>query len=493
MTEPGLVAIDIGTSAIRATVLGEEGSVLAESSTPTPTRRDARGGVTVDPDECWHATANVVKAAVQGRTIRAVCVAAQLGMVVVDSRGAALTPVRLWSDRTAHPWLAEVAERLSGQGIPPIGRRLAPEATGVRLRMLAEADPTVLERAGGVLSLKDYIVARLTGNMVTDATHASYTLVFDVARRDWSPELADRLNLPLQLFPEVRSSDSVAGHVTATAAVDCGLPAGSVVAVGGPDGTIGSLGAGAFHPGRTADIAGSTDVLVHVTREPLFDADQVITTNAHPLGGLWTIGGATGMTGGAVSWLAEVLRYPDVASMHEDLGPALAAVPPGSRGLLVDTALTGHRFPYWDSRGSGAVLGIAPDRSPAELLNAFHEGACFLVAEGLAFLHRAGAEIQSIAVVGGVARRPESLQLRASAWGVSVEGIGDGMATSRGAAMLAGVAGGVFDSIAEAAAALTTRGVVYDPDPVLQGPLQEAFAAWRAAIRGPGLPSGRDA
>lgn len=480
--ERGIVTVDVGTSAIRVTLLSPSGDVLASQSAPTPIDRPRPGAATLDAESCWRLTAETVRAVAAGREVAAVGVSAQLGTVLVDHAGAALTPVLLWADRTAEPHLDWVRHRLAASGGPALGRRLAPELPGVRLRMLAVERPEVLDAAAAVLSLKDYLVARLTGELVTDPTHASYTLLFDVADGAWSPWLADRLDLPLGLLPQVRAADQVAGAVTETAAERCGIAVGTAVAVGGPDGTVGSLGAGAIAAGRTVDIAGSTDVLVHVVDRPVFDPADVISTNAHPLAGRWTIGGATGMTGGALAWFAELFGYPDVGAMHDELGPALAEAPIGSRGVLVDPALTGHRFPYWDLRRTGAVSGLTVGHRREDVLNAVLEGAAFLVGDGLRAMRDVGEQPELVVVVGGAARLPDVLRLRASAWSVPVEGVADGMATSRGAALLAGVAGGVFESVDEAAIHICRSGVVYEPEPAAQAKLAEAQATWAAAF-----------
>ncbi|MFH5822414.1 FGGY-family carbohydrate kinase [Georgenia sp. AZ-5] len=479
--EPTILAVDIGTSAIRATVLSLTGDVLTSNGLPTPIERARPDEAILDAERCWRLTAQAVRRAATGHRVAAVGVSAQLGLVLVDRHGAALTPIFLWPDRTADGYLDDVGGRLADSPVP-LGRRLAVELPGVRLRMLAATQPHVVDDAAAILSVKDYVVARLTGEHVTDPTHASYTLVFDVARGRWSSELARRLDVPGALLPPVRRADDVAGWVGAAASVACGVGRGTVVAVGGPDGTIGSLGAGATAPGRTVDIAGSTDVLVHVTDAPVFDDRGVLTTNAHPLPALWTVGGATGLTGGAIAWLAGLFGYPGVEAMYEDLDRALLAVPAGSRGVLVDTALTGHRFPYWDLRRVGSIRGLTADRRREDILSAAQEGAAFLMADGLRALAAAGRTVDSVVVVGGVARRPDILRLRSSTWGLPVEGVGDGMATSRGAAMLAGVAAGLYSSVEDAARHLIPRGEVYEPDARARASLADAYAAWAAAF-----------
>ena len=480
----GYLAVDVGTSAVRASLLGVDGALLASHEVPTPTIRGAAGQATLDPRKCWTLTADAMRACAHGRKVLAVGVSAQLGMVLVDAALDPLTPVLLWSDRTAEPFVESVQAALASLGAPTTGRRPAAEFSAPRLLHLHATRPDILQRALAVLSLKDYLVACLTGEVWTDPTHAGYTLLYDVRQRSWATSLAADLGIRPEILPPLRGAHEVAGQVTAAASEACGLPQGVTVSVGGPDGTVGAVGAGAVLPGRTVDIAGSTDVLVHTVVSPLVDPDAIITTNVHAADGLWTVGGPTGMTGGALPWLAALFRFPDVRSMHDQLRAELADMPVGSRGVLMDTALTGHRFPYWDLSRRGSVRGLGPEHGPAEVLNAAHEGSAFLVGEGLRELGRLDEQPVAVTVVGGAARRAAGLELRASAWGLPVEGVGDGLATSRGAAALASVAAGEHADLREAATALVPAGRWYEPDEGCRVRMTEAAQRWRVAFTG---------
>lgn len=479
-----IVAVDIGTSSIRATLISLSGELLATRSTPTPTHRMRDGSAGLDAAECWELTQSAIAGVSGGARVLGIGVAAQLGLVLVDAALDAITPVMLWSDQTAQPYVAEVRDAFRASAAPTVGRRISSELAAPRLRMLLDRQPDVMERAAKVLSLKDYLTAKLTGVATTDPTHASYTLLYDVAERAWSTDFAASLELAGSLLPEVRTASEVAGFLRADVARACGLPEGIPVAVGGPDGTVGAIGAGASEHGRTVDIAGTTDVLVHVVENPLIDPESVVTTNAHVADGLWTIGGATGMTGGTLSWLAGMFGYPDVESMNRELEASLEAVPMGSNGVLVDPALTGHRFPYWDLARTGRIQGMTPGTGRADIVNATNEGAAFLVAVGLEEISRLGQDPTSVAVVGGVARREENLRLRADVWGIPVEGVSDGMATSRGVAVLAATASGLFSSLVEASAHLVPKGTTFEPDGARAAVYRDIFTTWKQTFSG---------
>lgn len=478
MLTAGILVIDIGTSSIRASVITPDGVVLDTASTPTPTLRTDDGGARLDAEACWRGVVGVAGAAASGYEILAVGASAQLGLVIVDASGWPVSPLVLWSDRSAEPQLERVRSSRGANGLPQAGRRITSELAAARVLQFAADDPTVIDRGAAVLSLKDFLVARLTGELVTDPTHASYTLLFDIARGEWSDETCDALGVERRLLPAVRPAAAAAGFVTPAAAEELGIRAGIPVACGGPDGTVGSLGAGATAVGAAVDIAGSTDVLVQLVDVPVFDSREIVTTNAHVLDGRWTVGGATGLTGGGIDWLAQTLDAADAADAYGRWGEEIVALQPGAMGALGYTTLTGQRFPFWDLSDRGGLRGLAPLHRPPHLVAAFQEGAAFLVRAGLRETARFAPAPERVQVVGGIARRPEVLQLRADAWGLPVEGIGDGMATSRGAAVLAGLAAGLFGSVDEAVGAVCVAGVVYDPDASAAAAYADIFATW---------------
>ena len=144
----------------------------------------------------------------------------------------------------------------------------------------------------------------------------------------------------MEILPTVRPWVALAGGVTPAAAQLTGLEPGTPVAVGGPDGSTGALGVGAVRPGLTVDIAGTTDVLLHVTDMPAVRVTGGAVLNAYLLDDLWTVGGPTGLTGGGLDWLAATLGHESADAAYRALGPTLDAADPGE--LMIRTTLTGR-------------------------------------------------------------------------------------------------------------------------------------------------------
>ncbi len=471
------VGLDVGSSSIRAIGFDERGVRRAFADCRTPLRYDRREAATIHPDELWRAVADVLRRIVGAGPVQAVGVCGQLGMLGIAASGKATTPIVLWSDSRAGAEAAELAERLGAQAYTVAHRQVTGEVMAAKIRWFSVHHPATVSRTRLWLSLKDYIVARLTGEYVTDATHASYSLLFDVSERTWSRALVEAAGVAPDTLPPVADATALAGLVSSSAARATGLFRGTPVAVGSPDGTAGAVGAGAVAPGTTVDVAGTTDVVFRTT-SVVAGMDPRLVANAYALPGLWAVGGPTGMTGGAVLWLAQLLGYPGAAELREGLAGQARAAGSDSAGLVFRTELTGARFPGWTAGTRGVIAGIRPDHQAAHLLRAAEEGAAFLVGDGLDAVEESTGRIDRVVVVGGPSVRDETLQLRADAWRRTVVTVREREASALGAAMLAGLAANVWSSPSEAAFSMVHPDATFRPSKVASARLALIHALW---------------
>jgi xylulokinase len=486
-TEMHVMTVDVGTSSTRVSAISLGGSLVARAESLTVgATADIHGEL--DADAEWSRICRLVGEVISASgQPRAVAVAAQLGMVAVDANLTPVLPAFLWHDRRAVEETGEL-ERLLERGRQEIsGRVLAPELFAPRLRWIAKHAPDSWALGRWVLSLKDFIVARLTGEIVTDPTSASYTGLFDVAGERWAPPLLAAAELVPEWLPVVRPADSQAGTVNAAAARATGLRAGTPVAVGGPDGSVGALGSGAATANQTVDIAGTTDVLLHTVDHPIHDPQRRSVLNSYLLPELWTVGGPTGMTGGAVGWLSAILGYPSVEAAYEELGDTASDLPAGAGGVRFQTALTGERFPTWASAAAGQISGVRPDHGPAHLLRAAEEGAALTVRDGLEALADLGVYAGDVRVSGGISKRRAVMQLRANVWRRPVVPVTASDSTTRGAAMLAAVCGGLHDSVGAAATAMVSVGSPIDPQDGVADAYDAVYSDWKQLRGGAGV------
>jgi xylulokinase len=483
MTLPGghVLAIDVGTSAARVTAVTIAGEVIAGASVAGhPLIEGDRAEM--DAQVLWTSLLPLIRQVVERTGVPlGLGVASQLGLVVVDSRLAPIGLATLWQDRRAVDEAEELQISLGDRAAAIAGRAPSPESAAARLLWLAHRDPHAWRRARWVLSLKDFLIARLSGQVLTDATSASYSLLFDVRNRAWSPDLASAAGVPSGWLPPVAEPAEADITLSAEAAASLDLPAGLPIAIGGPDGSVAAIGSGAVRAGRTCDVAGSTDVLLHVVDRPVSDPAGRSVLNAYLLPGLWTVGGPTGMTGGAVAWLTAVLGFPSVDAAYAALGAEVDALPPGAGGVIFRTSMTGERFPRWSVGAAGAIAGLRPEHGAVHLLRAAEEGAAFAVREGIDAIMALGLDPGAIRICGGVARRPEAIRLRADAWQRTVTALTTPDATTVGVAMLTALRAGVFDTLDAAEVAMVRLGPPCEPERASAAAWDAAWRYWREA------------
>ena len=478
-----ILAIDIGTSRTRARLFDLRGEVLDEASRPAATESPFAGAAELDCEALWRdlvGTATALRTA--GLEIAALGVTAQLGTIFIDESGGVLQKAMLWADTRAQAEAQEFEQAFGEEAYAVSGRRMAPELAAPRLLWLRRRRADVFQRVRRIASIKDFVVERLTGAVVTDETHASYTGLFDVEERRWSARLMRRAGCDPALFARVGFASGKAGGLVKAAAAELGLAPGVPVAIGAPDGTSGAIGAGAIRPGVTVDVAGTTDVVLHCLPRPVKDPERRLVLNAHAAAGTWAAGGPTGFTGGAVSWTLNLFGFQGVAESQTALSESLCAIPPGCDGLVFCTGLTGSRFPHWNAGERGALTGIEPRHGPLHILRAAQEGAAFVVADAIDAIRRCGAEVCEVTAVGGLAADRAAIQLRADVLGVRVVRLATQEASSAGAAMFSAVCANLYPDLDAAAKAFVRVRDAIDPGPAA-AELRQARARWREAHR----------
>jgi sugar (pentulose or hexulose) kinase len=484
-----VLAIDAGTSAIRVSAVALDGRVVARSALPSTTRVSGEEA-TLDPGRLWADVCRLIGEVVEASGVpRAIGVSAQIATLLVDEQLEPVGPVLLWQDRRAGLEAVDLAERLDGLDLTTAGRRSVPESAGARALWAQRNTPDAWDRARWLLTLKDFLVANLTGAVATDPTSASYSLLFDVSRREWSHELLAAAHVPFELLPAVLPADALSGSTTRD--TDAPLPPGIPVAVGGPDGSVGALGSGACKPAVTVDIAGTTDVLVHTLDHPVLDPEGRSILNAFLLDGVWSVGGPIGLTGGALTWLSSLLGYSSLEAAYAELAPVLETMPPGAGGVRLRTQLTGERFPTWRDDRSGEITGLRPEHSAAHILRAAEEGAAFAVRQGLDALAGIGVEAGEITISGGAAKRRDTMRLRADCWGRTVVGVAVPEATTVGAAILASLVGGMYSDARTATASMVMFDAGIACDPVTAQTYDEIYASWQLEARDAAVATAR--
>lgn len=475
-----LVGVDLGTSSVKVVATGPEGRPVGSATRPYPILTPAPGHAEQDPatwcQQAAEAVREVLAAAPAGAVVRAVGVTGQMhGLVAVDQAGVPVRPAVIWPDTRSVAACRQLRDRVGAGRLAAITG--APPATGLlaaSLLWLREAEPEAYQRVRTVLAPKDYLRWWLTGEIATDPTDASGTLLLDIAARTWSEEILGELRIDPRLLPPIREPAALAGSVTAPASARTGLPVGTPVVTGAGDLMAGALALGVVGPGTGASILGTGGQLITVAGTARVDPRQRLQTFVHAAPEQWLLLGAVLAAGAALDWLAGVLGSPGA-----DL-PALVAeaekVPPGADGMVFLPYLNGVRTPTVDPHARGCFVGLGLGHGRGHLVRAVLEGVAFAIRDGLEAMRDLGVAPPSLVAAGGGARLPLWNQIQADVYGLPLVIAGDQDHSARGAARLAAAGTGGPDS----AAGSYPERVVVSPDPGRQLRYEEMFAHYQA-------------
>lgn len=438
-----LLGLDIGTTSAKAIVIDERGDVLQSASRAYPLVTPRPGWCEQDPDDWWRATQECLDE-LASLEPDAIGLTGQMhGSVFLDRGGQVIRPAILWNDQRTTRECEEMLARLGRERI--LSTTCNPPMTGFqvpKVLWLRSNEPESFHRVHNVLLPKDFIRFRLTGQLATDVTDASGTGVFDVPNRRWSVEMLEALDLPPSFFPPAHESTSQTGATLPTTGLRAGVP----VAAGGGDQAAGAVGTGAVVPGLVSVSLGTSGVVFAPLAGSSYDPNGNVHTFCHA-NGAWHAMSVMLSCGGAVEW------FRTVAMPGASLGDfdALAAeAPVGADGLTFLPYLTGERSPHPDPIVRAAFMGLSIAHGSAHLARAVLEGVTFGLLDGLSALRGLGVHAEELRVTGGGARSDLWLRLLASATGKPCLRLALDEGPAFGAAILAGVAIGVWPDVVAA-------------------------------------------
>jgi xylulokinase len=477
-----VIGADVGSQSVKALLMDPDGAELATAGVACRMQHPAAGWAEQDPRDWRTALGGAVRAVtreagVPAREVEALALASQVdGLVALDADLNPLRPAIIWLDRRATAQsdaLREAAGEdalVARTGLNPDASHSAPKAMWLR-----DEEPEIYARTRWLAPVGAYVTAWLTGEVVQDRATASSTLLYDLAARDWSEELVEHAGLDPQKLPPIQGAADVVGRIRAPAADALGLTSDCVVVVGTGDDHAAAFGAGAVTTGVVVDITGTAEPIAVPSHEVVFDERRVVETHAHAIDDLLLVENPGFVSGGSTQWLAGVQRI----SQAELFAYADEAAP-GSDGVLFLPALSGSTAPRWNDRMRGAFAGLAMGHDIGQLARAVLEGCAYALRDVVDRFAAMGIDGDEVRVVGGGARSRTWLQIKADVTGRPMRALEGEAATSLGAAMLAGIATGMFRDAADAAA----RCVHVAADPVRPRPeTREIYADGYARYR----------
>ncbi len=484
-----LCGIDVGTTGLKAGLFRPDGTAVSTASVDYGFTSARPGFAEMEGGVYWEA----LKAALAGCCRRGSCDPSQVDAVGVSSTGQAfllideagreLTPMVVWLDRRGDEFVPTIRERFDDfayyqtTGIPVIvGMTTAP-----KLLWFRRYEPQLLGRAARVLLIDSYVIWRLTAQCVGSTNIAGSSGLWDTRRGQWWQEMLELVGIEERRLPLMRDAAEVGGTVSARAAAETGLRKGVAVAVGMNDQIAAILGAGNVEPGMFTDSTGTAmAVLTTVPELPAADPRRHNPHwGRHAVPGMYQLMSFCNTSGILLKWLRESLGFMET---YDEMARLAAASPAGSDGITVCPHYEGTFFPEPLPDASGVIAGLRLRHRKADLVRAFFEAVAFSLRENVEFL-ASGRRPGRIRSLGGGAKSPFWLQMKADVTGTPVEKPLCQEAAILGDALMAGKAIGTYRSLAEAARQAVRIEQVFEPTPSLKPAYDEAFARYKDLIR----------
>jgi len=449
------LGIDVSTTGSKALLVDEKGTLAGSGTTPHTVQTPKPLWSEQDPREWWTATAASVRkalaaASAAGSEVACVGLTGQMhGLVLLDASRQVLRPAILWNDQRTGEECAEIERRVGrAELIRETGNVALTGFTAPKILWVRHHEPALYAKARLVLLPKDYARLRLTGEAAMDKADGSGTILFDLKSRGWSKAVLDRLEIPSEWLPPTYEGPQTTGCVTAEAAAETGLAAGTPVVAGGGDQAAGAVGTGAVRPGVVSLTLGTSGVVFATTDAALVEPEGRLHAFCHAVPGRWHFMGVTLAAAGSLQW------YHDTLTPTESFDAIVAEAkeaPAGSEGLLFLPYLSGERTPHPDPRARGAFVGLTVRHRRAHLTRAVLEGVAFSMKDCFRLLQGAGlGAVGEVRIAGGGAKGALWRKIVASVLGLPMVTVNSTEGAAFGAALLAGVGAGAWPSVEKA-------------------------------------------
>ena len=477
-----LLGIDLGTSAVKAVVIDEAGQVIGTGTREIPMLVPEPNRAEQDPAAWWSNTCVAVQEALHEAgtdEIAGIGLDGHMhGFALLDREHRPVGNAITWADQRTADLIPEIeAEVGVGTFLSISGTRPAAGFMAPTMVWLTRHDPARLDAAGTAVMPKDYLRLCLTGEVASDVSDASGTALFDIAARRWSSELCDRLGVPERLLPPLLESADVAGRLTEAAGAELGLPAGIPVAAGSADQPAQAVANGLLDPGNGSVTLGTGGQILVATGRPTADAAGRIHTFCHAVPDRWYQLGATLSAGLSLRWLRDQLQLQsdDAYARMDRLADEVTA---GAGGLIFLPYLVGERSPIMDPEATGAFVGLTLHHGRAHLARAVLEGvACSLRATRDAVVD-AGGQCESWLATGNGLASPLWRSILADVFGEPLSYVDAPERSAVGAALLGGIAAGVYRGFSEASDAARPPLRSTEPDPERATRYDEVYARY---------------
>lgn len=487
-----LMALDFGTGAGRCFLISTDGEKSFEQYQEWDYQypEEAQpGGAEFDPREFWSFFARLIRKTIQSSGIQPEQIAGisstsqREGVVFLDCSGEELYAgpnLDMRAPSNVSNFTEKYAEKLHQAS----GHWPFPMFLPYRLLWFKEYKPEIYERINSVLMLNNWLLFRLSGSKATEPSNGVETLLLDIKTRTWATDLISKIGFSHSIFPEVFESGTVIGEVTPSAAKETGLCSGIPVVLGGADTQCALLGTSAIQPGDLGVPLGTYGPVQLVVDRPILAAPELIWSGCHTVPESWVIESTSMEVGQTFRYVRDTFYASDSMDTYQVMNTEAEESPPGANAVK---AYLGSRLPNYKNLQFAIPGGFRVQLPPSpgsvtrgDFSRAALEAVSYGVHLNVERLQRISErELSVLRVSGGLSKSSLLVKILADLINVRITVPVNKEASALGAAICAGVGGGVYADMAEGTDSLVKWDQILDPDPANGIVYQELYQSWK--------------
>ena len=446
-----ILVIDVGTSSMRGILFTQDGETLTQRQQLYQVTYGEKGWVWQDASDWENALYGILREITaeteeKGWRVDAIAITSQRSSVIpVDRECKPLCPAIMWQDKRTGDICDSLRDK-NDKVFSLCGSRVNPVFSASKMTWIRRELPEVYSKTRTFMVIPDYLIFCMTGEVCTDYTYGSRSLLMNIRKRQWDPELLELFEVDEEKLCRLIEPGSICGYTSGTFRERTGCPEGVPVITAGGDQQCGAIGQGVVKEGILSVTAGTGGFLVAALNEVPSNLEQDVICNVSSVKGQYILESSVLTCCSAFDWFKREF-YGNCS--YDELNRDIASVPPGSHGCLCLPYFQGRSTPDWNSQARGVFSNITLGTTRADMLRGLLEGICYEIGNGIEAMKKY-VELSEICVNGGLTNSEPFNQIQSDVYGTPIVRRGKSDATARGAFMVAAAEMGVYRSVEEA-------------------------------------------
>ena len=472
------IGVDLGTSAVKLLLMQTDGTIKKIVSKEYPLSFPKPGWSEQNPADWW----NACVAGIQERVAEAdksqvagIRFGGQMhGLVALDKHDEVIRPAILWNDGRTTEETEYLNETVGREKLSQYTANIAFAGfTAPKLLWMKKHEPELFAKIDKIMLPKDYIAYRLSGVHCTDVSDASGMLLMDVKNKCWSKEMMEICGIKEQQLAHIYESYEAVGTLLPETAQLLGLPQSVIVAAGAGDNAAAAVGTGTVGDGSCNLSLGTSGTVFIASDQFAVDSHNALHAFAHADGHYHLMGCMLSAASCNKWWMEDILETKDFAAQQEGITKL------GENHVYFLPYLMGERSPHNDPKARGTFIGMTMDTTRADMTQAVLEGVAFALRDSFEVAKLLGIQIERTKICGGGAKSPLWKKMIANILNIKVDTLASEEGPALGGAMLAAVANGEYESVAQAAEAIVKVTDTVEPQAELAALYEKRYQTFR--------------